>query len=87
MASEPVRDNKSYRVLPGVELSPDALPKGSAKVRCRQFTMTSSPIPEFRRVVADASISYVLLGRTRFTTGLNREVPVFSRDRATLAAQ
>lgn len=73
-AGEPVRDNSSFRIMPGVELSPDALLKGTARIGYRQLNMTSPTIPDFQGVVASANISYVLLGRTRLTVALDRDV-------------
>jgi hypothetical protein len=73
-AGEPVRDNSSFRIMPGVELSPDALLKGTAKVGYRKLDMTSPTIPDFQGLVASANISYVLVGRTRLTVAVDRDV-------------
>jgi hypothetical protein len=78
-AGEPVRNNSSFRIMPGVELSPDALLKGTARMGYRKLNMTSPTIPDFEGVVASANISYVLLGRTRLTVAVDRDVQ-FSYD-------
>lgn len=72
-ANEPVRDNSSSRIMPGVELSPDALLKGTARVGYRKLTMTSPTIPDFQGLVAAVNVSYVLLGRTRLTVTADRD--------------
>ncbi len=71
---EPVRDNSSFRIMPGIELSPDALLKGSAKIGFRKLNMTSMTIPDFQGVVASVSVSYVMLARTRVTVAIARDV-------------
>ena len=43
---QPSRNNNSLRVVPGVEFSPDALFKGSAKVGYRKFDALNVDIPD-----------------------------------------
>lgn len=73
-AGEPVRDNSSFRIMPRVELSPDALLKGSARVGYRKLNMTAPTIPDFQGIVASVNVSYVMLGRTRLTVTADRDV-------------
>jgi hypothetical protein len=60
--------------MPGIELSPDALLKGSARAGFRRLDMEDASMPDFEGVVASANIAYVLLGRTRFTVAVDRDV-------------
>jgi hypothetical protein len=70
----PERDNNSFRIMPGVEFDPFALLKGSARVGFRRLDMLSGGIPDFSGLVAGVDLSYVLLGRTRFSLGVNRDI-------------
>ena len=69
-----LRDNDSFRILPGVQFDPFALLKGSARVGYRQFRPLSPELPDFDGVVAEVDLSYVLLGRTRFGVGVYRDI-------------
>ena len=75
----PERDNNSFRIMPGVQFDPFALVKGGARVGYRRLDMLSPVIPDFSGLVADVDLSYVLLGRTRFSVGVNRDIQ-FSYD-------
>lgn len=70
----PERNNESLRIMPGVQLDPVALIKGSARVGFLRLNAPSPSIPDFSGVVADVSLSYVLLGRTRFSVDVNRDI-------------
>jgi hypothetical protein len=70
----PTRDNNSIRLVPGVELAPDALLKGSAKFGYRRFDALNVDIPDFDGLVASVDLSYVLLGRTRFNVLFRRDI-------------
>jgi hypothetical protein len=73
-AESPERDNGSIRVLPGVEFDPFALLKGSAKVGYRRLDMKSPAIPDYSGLVAAVNLAYVLMGRTRLSVGVDRDV-------------
>jgi len=75
----PERDNDSFRIMPGVQLDPFALIKGSARVGYLHLHAPSPSIPDYSGVVADVNLSYVLLGRTRFSVGVKRDIQ-FSYD-------
>ena len=68
------RDNDSFRIMPGVQLDPFALIKGSARVGYRHLNMLSPTIPDFAGVVAKIDLSYVLLGRTRLAMTVDRDI-------------
>jgi len=68
------RDNDGYRILPGVEFDPFALIKGKAQVGYRKLDTNTESMPDFSGLVADLELSYVLLGRTRFTIGASRDI-------------
>ena len=70
----PVRDNNSYRVMPGVELKPRALISGSAYVGVRESRTFDPAMPEFHGVVATALLRYVLRGSTRIEFQTNRDI-------------
>jgi hypothetical protein len=71
----PLRDARSYRVMPGVEFNPRALIKGSAYVGYREFTpLHPDAIPAFSGLVADLGLSYTLLGATSFGVRYRRDL-------------
>jgi hypothetical protein len=68
------RDNDGYRILPGVEFDPLALIKGKAQVGYRRLDTKTESMPDFSGLVANVELSYVLLGMTRFTAGVSRDI-------------
>jgi hypothetical protein len=70
----PLRDSDTVRVMPGVEFKPVALISGSAFLGFRRFDPASSTLESFSGVVANAALSYTLLGTTRFTVTADRDV-------------
>lgn len=68
------RDNSSLSIVPGVEFKPAALLKGTATVGYKRFDALNVDIPDFEGVVAKVDISYVLLGRTRFSVNVYRDI-------------
>jgi hypothetical protein len=71
----PVRDSRSFRVMPGVEFKPRALVSGNAWVGYRRFTPeTPGILPEFSGLVADLGLSYTLLGSTSFGVSYHRDL-------------
>ena len=74
-AFSPVRDSKSFRVMPGVEFKPRALIKGSAYVGYRRFTPSAADVlPEFSGLVGQLGLSYTLLGSTTFGVSFARDL-------------
>ena len=71
----PVRDSRSFRVMPGVEFKPRALVSGNAWVGYRRFTPDSPGVlPQFSGLVADLGLSYTLLGATTFGVSYHRDL-------------
>ena len=71
----PVRDSRSYRVMPGVEFRPQALLNGSAYVGYRKFSPEHQEVlPDFAGLVADLGLSYTLLGATTFGATYRRDL-------------
>jgi hypothetical protein len=70
----PLRDSTTLRVTPGVEFKPIALVSGSGFVGFRRFTPESASLQPFSGIVANAALSYTLLGSTRFTVTADRDV-------------
>jgi hypothetical protein len=72
--NSPVRDNRSQRVTPGLEFNPFALIQGSAYAGVRRLNMLTAGIRDYVGPVAAVNLSYTLLGRTRFSLLLDRDV-------------
>jgi hypothetical protein len=66
------RDSNSWSLLPFVEFKPFALISGRASVGIQNNRVLSGDAPDFTGTVVDASLTYTLLGRTRFTFGAYR---------------
>jgi hypothetical protein len=70
----PLRDSDSVRVMPGVEFNSRALISGTAFVGVRRFQPKSDSLQPFSGLVMGASLSYTLLGSTRFLFTADRDV-------------
>jgi hypothetical protein len=71
----PLRNSRSFRVMPGVELKPRALVKGTAYIGYRKFTPSSAGVlPDFSGLVADLGLSYTMLGATTFGVSYRRDL-------------
>jgi hypothetical protein len=70
----PLRNSGTVRLMPGVEFKPVALISGAGFIGYRRFTPNSSSLRPFSGIVADATLSYTLLGSTRFTFNAERDV-------------
>jgi hypothetical protein len=70
----PVRNSDSVRILPGVEFKPRALLSGSAYVGVRRFQSLDDAVPDYRGVVASASLAYTLAGSTTVAFMVDRDV-------------
>jgi hypothetical protein len=73
----PQRDADSIRILPGVEF--DALITGRASVGYRRMEFRTAAVPAYSGVVAETDIAYTVLGATRVSLGVKRDV-AFSFD-------
>jgi hypothetical protein len=72
--SSPVRNNDSYRILPGLEFKPRALISGSAYVGYRKVRSLSGALPEYRGLASQVALSYTLLGSTVFAITAYRDI-------------
>jgi hypothetical protein len=70
----PVRDSDTVRITSGVDFSPFALVGGSARVGFRKLDMLGPGVPDYRGLVASADLGYTLLGATRFSVGVSRDI-------------
>ncbi len=71
----PIRNSESYRVMPGVEFKPQALLKGTAYVGYRKFNPANRlALPQFNGLVAQAGLSYTLLGATSLGASYRRDL-------------
>src|SRR4030095_13081634 len=69
-----LRDADSIVVKPGIELKPFALITGSAHVGYRRFRLVAENVPAFAGLVSGVDLSYQLLGDTRITIQMQRDV-------------
>ena len=70
----PERDSDSYRVLPGLELAPHALLGGEVFVGYRAFRPINPQIPEYRGLVFSVGLNATILGRTKLSVELDRDL-------------
>ncbi len=75
------RNSDSIRILPGVEFAPRALISGKATIGFRRFHTLSPTVPGFTGLVASLNLGYTLLGATRFSVQVDRDVS-YSYERA-----
>jgi hypothetical protein len=71
---DPSRDADTLRIAPTLQFSPDALLKGSAAVGYRRFRPLSAALPDYSGLYVATTLSYTLLGRTKFDWLLSRDV-------------
>jgi hypothetical protein len=69
-----IRDSDGFRVVPGVEFAATALVTGSARVGFRRLTMKTAGMPDYTGPVAAVDLGYTLLGITRFSVQVQRDV-------------
>jgi len=70
----PLRDSDSTTVSASVSLDPQALIKGTASVGYRNFQPVAGSVPGYEGATALGSLSYTLLGMTRFSVEFKRDV-------------
>ena len=70
----PLRNSEGFRLLPGVEFKPLALISGTARVGVRQLNFDSPFVPGYTGPVASVDLGYTLLGTTRFSARVDRDV-------------
>ncbi len=69
-----IRDSDGFRVVPGVEFDATALINGSAHVGFRRLTMKTAGMPDYTGPVASVDLGYTLMGVTRFSVQVSRDV-------------
>jgi hypothetical protein len=74
------RDADAVRVLPRLDLAPSALISGSVALGVRRARMRAAAAPPFNGVAGAAAVSYTLLGATRLSFRLERDLE-YSYDR------
>lgn len=70
----PGRDSNGFRLVPGVELDAHALIDGLAKVGYRSLKMLTPGMPDYTGAVASVDLGYRLMGVTRFSVSVKRDV-------------
>ena len=70
----PERNSTGLRLLSGVELKPLALISGSARVGILRFSPADPKQPGFTGPVASLDLGYTLLGTTRFSLRIDRDL-------------
>jgi hypothetical protein len=70
----PLRDSDSTGISGGVTFDPHALLKGNAIFGYRDFQPLSPDVPGYQGATALGSLSYILLGMTRFSVEFKRDV-------------
>ena len=74
------RNSETIRIDSSVEFSPFALITGTASVGYRQFDPVAPTLAGYSGVVAAVSLSYTMLGVTRFDGTVNRDVQYSFRE-------
>jgi hypothetical protein len=69
-----VRDTDSLAVVGGLNFRPSALISGTAHVGFKATDARSLLVPDFRGIVSDVDVSYVLREMTRFSVKVGRDV-------------
>lgn len=72
--ADPIRDSDGLRLAPVLRFAPDALLKGSAAVGYRRFRTLSDALPDYSGLYVATTLSYTLLGRTKFDWQVSRDV-------------
>jgi putative beta-barrel porin BBP2 len=70
----PLRDSDSTTISASVSLDPQALIKGTASIGYRNFQPVVRSVPNYEGATALGSLSYTLLGMTRFSGEFKRDV-------------
>ena len=81
--SEPLRNADSFSVMPGFEMSPQALISGEAFVGVRQFNTFDASLPDYTGVVANVKAKYTVAA-TRIALGVSRDLDLLVRSAAAL---
>ena len=71
---DPTRDSDTLRIASVLEFKPLALISGRASLGWQRVRLVSGESPEFSGFVSSVDLAYTLLGRTRFTVQVDRDV-------------
>ena len=69
----PIRDTNSFRIMPGVTMSPRALISGAAWIGYRTFKPRSPELRSQSGLVSRVTLSHTLLGETVFSVTYDRD--------------
>jgi hypothetical protein len=69
-----IRNTDSLGVVGGLDFRPSALISGTAHLGFKATNAKSPLVPDFRGLVSDVNVSYVLREQTRFTMKVGRDV-------------
>jgi hypothetical protein len=69
-----IRNTDSLSAVAGLDFRPSALISGTAHVGFKATNAKSALVPDFRGLVSDVNVSYVLREQTRFTVKVGRDV-------------
>jgi hypothetical protein len=72
--SSPERNADSFRIMPTVEFTPEALLNGSFGIGYRRFRTVDPAVPDYAGLIMRAGVGWTLLGVTRFDLSLSRDV-------------
>jgi hypothetical protein len=70
----PLRDNRTFSVMPGVELRPLALISGHAFAGVKRFAADDAALPDYTGVVADVAVGWIVSDLMQFKVGVRRDV-------------
>ena len=70
----PLRDSRSFSLMPGIELRPLALVSGHAFVGVKRFVTDEAALPDYTGVVADVAVGWMVRDLTHFKVGVRRDV-------------
>lgn len=71
---DPTRDADTFRFAPVLQFAPDALIRGTASVGYRRFRPRSDTLPDYSGLYVATTVSYTMLGRTKFDWFVTRDV-------------
>lgn len=71
---QPLRDSRSWSVLPGLEFRPFAFISGSARIGYRHVDLEAPLAPDFRGVIAEVDLKYVARDATKIEADASRQL-------------
>jgi hypothetical protein len=70
----PLRDSRSFMLLPGLELRPLALISGHAFVGVKRFATDDEMLPDFTGLIAEVAVGWTISDLARFSVQVRRDV-------------